>query len=170
LASLNLNIFARHADRIRMTNVAQMVNVLQAMILTDKEKMLLTPTYYVYKMYVPFQGAQSVPVSFDPGEYKFQNISLPQADAIAARASDGKVWIAVTNIDPVRSVDMTLKLEGIAASRAVGEILTAPRVDSVNTFETPGTVVPKHFAAQAVGGRLVLKLPAKSVAIVQLDE
>ena len=57
LAALNLNIFARHADRVRMANIAQMINVLQAMILTDKEKMVLTPTYYVFKMYVPFQDA-----------------------------------------------------------------------------------------------------------------
>ena len=67
LAALNLNIFARHADRVRMANIAQMINVLQAMILTDKEKMVLTPTYYVFKMYVPFQDATFVPVTFDAG-------------------------------------------------------------------------------------------------------
>lgn len=61
----NLNIFARHADRVRTANIAQMINVLQAMLLTDKEKMVLTPTYYVYKMYVPFQDATFVPVTFD---------------------------------------------------------------------------------------------------------
>ena len=64
LAALNLNIFARHADRVRMANIAQMINVLQAMIMTDKEKMVLTPTYYVFKMYVPFQDATFVPVDF----------------------------------------------------------------------------------------------------------
>ena len=67
LAALNLNIFARHADRVRGANIAQMINVLQAMIMTDKEKMVLTPTYYVFKMYVPFQDATSVPVTFDAG-------------------------------------------------------------------------------------------------------
>ena len=70
LAALNLNIFARHADRVRMSNIAQMINVLQAMIITDKEKMVLTPTYYVFKMYVPFQDATFVPVTFDAGTYK----------------------------------------------------------------------------------------------------
>ena len=69
LAALNLNIFARHADRVRMANIAQMINVLQAMILTDKEKMVLTPTYHVFKMYVPFQDATFVPVTFDAGTY-----------------------------------------------------------------------------------------------------
>ena len=69
LAALNLNIFARHADRVRGANIAQMINVLQAMIITDKEKMVLTPTYYVFKMYVPFQDATFVPVTFDAGRY-----------------------------------------------------------------------------------------------------
>ena len=75
LAALNLNIFARHADRVRMANIAQMINVLQAMILTDKEKMVLTPTYYVYKMYVPFQDATFVPVTFDAGTYTHGDIT-----------------------------------------------------------------------------------------------
>jgi alpha-N-arabinofuranosidase len=67
IASLNINTFARHADRVRMANIAQMVNVLQAMILTDGPRMLLTPTYHVFRMYLPFQDATSVPVSFAAG-------------------------------------------------------------------------------------------------------
>ena len=82
LAALNLNIFARHADRVRMANIAQMVNVLQAMILTDKEKMVLTPTYHVFKMYVPFQDATFVPVTFDAGTYTHDGVTL------AARGRD----------------------------------------------------------------------------------
>src|SRR6266576_1340669 len=77
LAALNLNIFARHGDRVRMANIAQMINVLQAMILTDKEKMVLTPTYYVFKMYVPFQDATFVPVTFNAGTYMHGDITLP---------------------------------------------------------------------------------------------
>jgi alpha-L-arabinofuranosidase len=91
LAALNLNIFARHADRVRMANVAQMINVLQAMIMTDKEKMVLTPTYYVYKMYVPFQDATFIPVAFDAGSYKHGDIALPRAHAIAAKDLAGKL-------------------------------------------------------------------------------
>ena len=85
IASLHINIFARHADRVRMANIAQMVNVLQAMILTDKEKMILTPTYHVFRMYVPFQDATFVPVTFDAGAYTHGNITLPRVDAMAAR-------------------------------------------------------------------------------------
>src|SRR4051812_31913302 len=89
LAALNLNIFARHADRVRMANIAQMVNVLQAMIMTDHEKMVLTPTYHVFKMYVPFQDATFVPVAFDAGTYWNGSITIPRLDAIAAKDSSG---------------------------------------------------------------------------------
>ena len=94
IAALNLNIFASHAERVRMANIAQMVNVLQAMILTDKEKMLLTPTYHVFRMYVPFQDATFVPVTFDAGTYAHGEITLPRVDAIAAKDKDGKLWFA----------------------------------------------------------------------------
>ena len=85
-----------------MANIAQMINVLQAMILTDKEKMVLTPTYYVFKMYVPFQDATFVPVTFDAGTYTHGNITLPRVDAIAAKDASGKLWLEVTNLDPIR--------------------------------------------------------------------
>ena len=141
LAALNLNIFARHADRVRMANIAQMVNVLQAMILTDKEKMVLTPTYHVFKMYVPFQDATFVPVAFDAGAYTHGDITLPRVDAIAAKDAAGKLWLAITNLDPNQPVEIEASLAGITAKSAAGETLTAPKVDSVNTFEAPNTVV-----------------------------
>jgi alpha-N-arabinofuranosidase len=106
LAALNLNIFARHADRVRMANIAQMINVLQAMIVTDREKMVLTPTYHVFKMYAAFQDATFVPVTFDAGTYTLGNISLPRVDAIAAKDTTGKLWLAITNLDPNTRLDM----------------------------------------------------------------
>ena len=115
LAALNINIFARHADRVRMANIAQMVNVLQAMILTDKEKMVLTPTYHVFKMYVPFQDATFIPVTFDAGTYTHGTITLPRVDAIAAKDASGTLWLALTNLDPTRPVDIATRLTGITA-------------------------------------------------------
>ncbi len=90
LAALNLNIFARHAERVRGANIAQMINVLQAMIMTDKEKMVMTPTYHVFKMYVPFQDATFIPVTFNAGTYTHGDLTLPRVDAIAAKDSSGK--------------------------------------------------------------------------------
>ena len=169
LAALNLNIFARHADRVRMANIAQMINVLQAMILTDKEKMLLTPTYHVFRMYVPFQDATFVPVAFDAGTYTRGSVTLPRVDAIAAKDPAGKLWLAVTNLDPTRPVTVEATLAGVTPRSAAGETLTAPTVDSVNTFEAPKTVVPKPIAAQVRGGTVVLTLEPKSVTVVSVE-
>ncbi|HEU5402791.1 MAG TPA: alpha-L-arabinofuranosidase C-terminal domain-containing protein, partial [Terriglobales bacterium] len=169
LAALNLNIFARHADRVRMANIAQMVNVLQAMIMTDNEKMVLTPTYYVFKMYLPFQDATFIPVTFTAGTYTNGSIALPRVDAIAAKDKNGKLWIAVTNVDPERPVEIDASVLGLNARSLMGETLTAPRVDSVNTFDAPNAVVPKPISAKLQGGKLSLNLPPKSVTVVSVE-
>ena len=169
LASLNLNIFARHADRVRMANIAQMVNVLQSMILTDKEKAVLTPTYYVYKMYVPFQDATFLPVAFDAGTYTQGKIDLPRVDAIAARDSSGKLWLEITNLDPGKPVDIDAEISGKTMKSANAETLTAPAVDSVNTFAAPNTVVPQPISAKMQAGRLSLTVGPRSVTVISLE-
>ncbi len=166
LAAVNLNIFMRHADRVRMANIAQMVNVLQAMVLTDGPKMVLTPTYYVYKLYTPFQDATYLPVSYDPGVYQHGAVSMAKVDAVAARDASGQVWLSVTNIDPNQPADIDLGVVGAAASSAAGQVLTAPEANAVNTFDAPHTVEPQAISASVVGGRLHLQLPPKSVAVL----
>ena len=168
LAALNLNIFARHADRVRMANIAQMINVLQAMILTDREKMVLTPTYHVFKMYVPFQDAAFVPVSVNPGTYAHGDITLPRVDAMAARDAAGTLWLAVTNLDPNQPVDVDASVTGVAAQSVSGQTLTAPAVDSVNTFDAPETVVPRPISGTVQNGAVHLSLPPKSVTVVSV--
>jgi alpha-N-arabinofuranosidase len=169
LAALNLNIFARHADRVRGANIAQMINVLQAMILTDEEKMVLTPTYHVFRMYVPFQDATFVPVTLDAGAYGHGSVVLPRLDAIAARDTAGKLWLAVTNLDPNRSVAVEASITGVAPKSAAGQTLTAPQVDSVNSFEAPDAVVPKPVAAEIHGSTLALTLEPKSVTVISVE-
>lgn len=169
IAALNINIFARHADRVRVANIAQMVNVLQAMILTDNDKMVLTPTYHVFKMYVPFQDATLIPVSFDAGTYVQGDIKLPRVDAVAARDTQGKLWLAVTNLDPTRPASVLADVAGARATSARGQVLTAPRVDTLNTFAAPNAVMPKPFAAKAGAKGLNLDIPAKSIVVVQLE-
>jgi alpha-L-arabinofuranosidase len=169
LAALNLNIFARHADRVRMANIAQMINVLQAMIMTDKEKMVLTPTYYAFKMYVPFQDAAFVPVNYDAGAYIHNNVSLPRLDAIAARDPSGRLWLEITNLDPNQPIEIEANFAGVKIKSAAGETLTAPKVDSVNTLETPKNVVPKPVSPIIQGGKLILKLEPKSVTVVSVE-
>jgi alpha-N-arabinofuranosidase len=168
IAALNLDIFMRNADRVRGANIAQMINVLQAMILTDGPRMLLTPTYHVYRMYVPFQDATLIPVTFDAGTYAYGDIRLPAVDAVAARDSAGSLWLALVNVDQNRAARIDASIEGIAARSAAGEVLTAATVDAHNTFDRPTQVAPRHFTGRTSGGRLFFELPPKSVAVVEV--
>ncbi|WP_230482025.1 alpha-N-arabinofuranosidase [Sphingomonas sp. Leaf21] len=170
IASINLNMFTRHADRVRMTAIAQMVNVLQAMILTDGPKMVLTPTYHLFKMYVPFQDATRLPISFDAGTYRFGDVSLPRIDAIAARGTDGKLWIALTNVDPNQPAQVNARIDGIAMRTASGSVLTADRVEAINSYDQPNSVVPRPIAARVDGGMLSVTLPPKSVTVLSVSE
>jgi alpha-N-arabinofuranosidase len=170
LASLNLNIFARHGDRVRMANIAQMINVLQTMILTDKEKMVLTPTYYIFKMYVPFQDATFIPVAFDAGSYTHGGVSLPRIDAIAAKSVDGKLLFEITNIDAENPVNIDADLTGFKAKSATAETLTAPTVDGINTFESANTVVPKGTAVTVHKGKISLTVEPRSVTVVSIEQ
>ncbi|MFL6575863.1 MAG: alpha-N-arabinofuranosidase [Povalibacter sp.] len=169
IAALNIHIFARHADRVRMANIAQMVNVLQAMILTDKEKMVLTPTYHVFRMYVPFQDATSIPVQLDAGTYVQGDFKLPRVDVIAAKDKNGKVWIAMTNVDATRAADVSISVSGAKLAKASGQSLVAPRIDSVNTFDAPKTVMPKSLPVKLSNGKISAQLAAHSVNVIALE-
>jgi alpha-N-arabinofuranosidase len=151
-----------------MANIAQMVNVLQAMIMTDHERMVLTPTYHVFRMYAPFQDATLIPVQLDAGTYSYGNITLPRVDAIAARDSKGNIWLAVVNLDPAHPAKVHAAFAGATMQRAHGQVLTAAQVDSVNTFDSPHAVQPVPLDAMPVRDGVVLELPAKSVAVLQV--
>jgi alpha-N-arabinofuranosidase len=166
LAALNINIFARHGDRVRMANIAQMINVLQAMVLTDGPKMVLTPTYHVFRMYVPFQDATSVPVTFDAGRYTHAGISLPRVDALGARDASGTLWLAFANVDPNTPAEIAATVAGFTPRSATGETLTAPAVDSVNSFDAPTTVAPKPAQVKVDGSRVLVTLAPKSVTVI----
>ncbi|WP_343228838.1 alpha-L-arabinofuranosidase C-terminal domain-containing protein [Sphingobium sp. D43FB] len=168
IASINLNMFTRHADRVRMTVIAQMVNVLQAMILTDGPRMVLTPTYHLFKMYVPFQNATRLPIDFDAGTYSFGDVRVPRIDAIAARGTDGKLWIVLTNVDPSKPAEIDAQIACIRVGAASGTVLTADRVDAINSFDKPDTVAPRPISARVNGGRLQVTLPPKSVTVLSV--
>jgi alpha-N-arabinofuranosidase len=132
--------------------------------------MVLTPTYHVFKMYVPFQDATFVPVTFNAGTYTHGDITLPRVDAIAAKDASGKLWLEMTNLDPNRPAEIEVSLSGVTAKSAVGETLTAPKVDSVNTFEAPKTVMPKPITAKIKAGKLTLTLDPKSVTVISVEK
>jgi alpha-N-arabinofuranosidase len=162
VAAVSLNIFQRHTDRIKMTNIAQMVNVLQAMILTDGDKMLLTPTYHVFDMYKPFKGATPLKAEVQSPSFKRGKIELTSVQASVARTADGKMVLALVNLDPDHPAHVSTSLK--AAVR--GRILTAAAMDAHNTFDKPQTIEPVAFAAQPGPDGLTLDLPAKSIVVV----
>jgi alpha-L-arabinofuranosidase len=160
VAALNLNIFHRHADRVRMAAIAQMVNVLQAMVLTKGPQMLLTPTYHVFHMYRPFQDATLLPT----------DLQVPGVSVSAARTASGEIALALVNMDPHKVTPVTLSIAGAKVKTVKGEILTATALDAHNTFESPDAVKPTRFnGAKLSDGKLSVSLPAKSVVVLSLQ-
>jgi alpha-N-arabinofuranosidase len=170
VAGLNLNIFHKHAERVRMTNIAQMINVLQAMILTDKEKMLLTPTYHVFEMYKPFQNATLLPAELTTPDYKLGDVAIPAVSVSAARTADGAVALALVNADPTKPARVTVKIAGSAKSKISARILTHQAMNAHNTFAAPNTVQPAPFSGgKKKGDGWTFDLPAKSVVVATLN-
>lgn len=168
-AAITLDIFQAHADRVRMANIAQMVNVLQAMILTDQSKMVLTPTYYVFDMYKVFQGATYLPVNVQAPAYRFGKVSVPGVHATAGRDTTGVVHVALVNLDPHHALTVHVRLDGVHGSTVQGRLLTAPAMTSVNTFDHPHLVEPVPFKdAVFKSGVVTATLPAKSVAVLEI--
>jgi alpha-N-arabinofuranosidase len=168
-AAINLNIFHKHADRVKMTNIAQMVNVLQAMILTEKEKMVLTPTYHVFRMYKVHQGATMIPVNLSGPEYKMGDASVPALSASASRDSEGRLHLSVVNLDPNRAAEIGVTLWGGTIRSVTGEVLTAPAANAMNSFDRPETVKPTPFNGYKLeGSQLKLSIPSKSVVVLAL--
>jgi alpha-N-arabinofuranosidase len=164
VAALTLDIFQRHTERVKMANLAQMVDVLQSLVLTDHARMVTTPTYHVFDLYQPFQGATPLKTTLDAPRWREGDVELPAVDASVARGTDGATVIALVNLDPRRPARVTTSLD----VPATGRILTAPAMDAHNTFDAPRAVVPAPYAARVVGGRLVFELPAKSIVVVSI--
>jgi alpha-L-arabinofuranosidase len=170
VAALNFHIFHRHAERVTMTNIAQTINVLQAMILTDGPKLALTPTYWVFEMFKGHQGGAVIPVEFESPSYQVGERKIPMVSASATRkGNDGPIQLSIVNIHPTDTASLTCQLAGSDAKSATGRILTAPEIDSLNTFDAPETVKPAAFdGAKISGGKLTLTLPAKSIVVLEL--
>ena len=170
VAGATLNIFHKHADRVRLTAIAQMVNVLQAMILTDGDKMVLPPPYWVYALYKPFQGATSLPLEVSSPNYVMGKDSVPAVSASAGRDTAGVVHVALVNLDPNKSATVTIKLSGVAGKTAKGRVLTGPTMAAHNTFVAPDAVKPAVFTAASIKGDvLTATLPSKSVVVLDLN-
>jgi alpha-N-arabinofuranosidase len=140
------------------------------MILTDKEQMLRTPTYWVFEMFKVHQGGTFLPVDLQSPDYVFGQEKIPMVSASATRAADGSaVHLSLANTSPSQAVTLTVKLAGLAPTSVAGRVLTAPAMNAHNTFEAPDAVRPAAFdGATLRGDALEVKLPAKSVVVLAL--
>jgi alpha-N-arabinofuranosidase len=170
LAGLSFHIFHDHNDRVRMANIAQIVNVLQAMLLTDGEKMVLTPTYHVFEMYTVHHDATRLPIDFDDGpDYEHDGRSMPALSLSASRNDEGDIHLSLVNAHAREPIDLACELEGVEADGVSGRILTAEKLDAHNTFDEPENVEPQDFSdAKIEDGKLTVKVPPHSVVVLTL--
>lgn len=179
VAALSLNVFHRHTDRVRMCNIAQVVNVLQSMILTDQKgtgHMVLTPTYHVFEMYKGFQEATYLPmdVKCDTIQVRGDNHArdgrkVPVLSTSAAKQTDGSYIISLANVSLDKAQDVSIDLQGATAKAVTGRILTSKKVTDYNDFEHPNVVAPADFKdAKLKKGKLTVKVPAKSIVVLNV--
>lgn len=169
IAGVTLNIFNNHADRVRMANLAQAINVLQSVILTKGNKMLLTPTYHVMEMYNVHQDATLIPLEIKNIDYSMGKEMLPTISASASKAKDGKVHISLVNIDAKNAREITLDLKDLKAKVVSGRILTSAKIQDYNSFERPDAIKPAEFKNTSMKqGKLTVKLPPVSVVVLEL--
>jgi alpha-N-arabinofuranosidase len=169
IAATTLNIFNNHADRVRMANLAQTVNVLQSLVLTKGNDMLLTPTYYVFNMYKVHQGAKLLPLKIAAPEYKNGDESIPAVNASASIDSMGTVHVSLVNLDANNDITVSADLEGENPSNISGQILDSQNLTDVNSFSNKQLVVTKSFHGATLQQHTVtLTLPKHSVVCLEI--
>jgi alpha-N-arabinofuranosidase len=170
LAAVTLDIFNQHCDRVKIANIAQMVNVLQSIILTDNEKMLLTPTYWVFDFYKVHQEATMLPIAVAGAKYEFAGKSIEAISASASRDENGKIHITLSNIDPHQSQTVSCELLGFKIKKISAKILTANKITDHNTFDHPKTVVPEAFKDVKLSQEsLNIVLPPQSLVAIEIE-
>ena len=166
-AGIFLNVFNKYCQRVKMANIAQTNNVLQAMILTRGKEMIVTPTYHVFEMFKVHQGATMLPSDLVCHEYKIQNEVIPALVASASRDTGGTVHISICNLDPNKDSRLECLLEDYTPRNVAGRILTAEKMTDHNTFENPSVVKPAPFGGAKVDGDLIrATIPARSVVVL----
>jgi len=169
IAGTTLNTFNNHCDRVRMANLAQIINVLQSVILTDEEKIVLTPTYHVMEMYNVHQDATLLPVTMTRSNYVFGNDTLPAVSVSASKDKDGVVHISLVNIDAGKSQNISTDIYGMAYSQVSGRILASAHLQDHNTFDNPEKIKPANFTNfKKEGNILLVTLPPASVVVLTL--
>lgn len=179
VAALTLNLFHRHCDRVKMANIAQVVNVLQSMILTDTKgtgHMVLTPTYHVFRMYKGFQEAIYLPLDLNVptidvrgDDHAKDGRKVPVVSASAAKKADGSIIMSLANVSLDKAQELSIALDGSNAKTVTGEILTCKKIGDYNDFEHPDVVKPEAFKGAKVKKNILqVKIPAKSIVVLNI--
>ncbi|HHX60262.1 MAG TPA: alpha-N-arabinofuranosidase [Epulopiscium sp.] len=170
VAGINLNLFNNHCDRIQMANIAQMINVLQSVILTDGHKMILTPTYHVFKMFSVHQNAQLLETNLEETFYYHGDEKINQLSASSSIDSEGKIHISLCNLDPFNNIEISCELMGTNKNNISGTILTSNEMDARNTFEYPETIMETTFNnLKLENNQIYACIPAKSVVVLKIE-
>jgi len=168
VAGINLNIFNNHADRISMANIAQIVNVLQSVILTKGPQMVKTPTYYVFELYNVHQDATLIPTVLETENYTYKDQSIPALTS-SASVKDGVTNITITNADPNNTIPLDCYL-GKAFSSASAKIVTGKNINDYNDFGTEEKVLIAALEiSKSEDNMLSILVPEQSVVLIQLQ-
>ena len=170
VAGIHLNEFNKRCDRIKMANIAQTINVLQALIFTKDDKMVLTPTYHIFNLYKVHHDALLLPSNLTCADYILDGEKkLPALNASASKDKNGLIHVSIVNIDPQHDANLSIDLRGATVKEVSGKILTAPELGKFNSFEDPDAVVPAEFSkAKITKGGIAVQIPAKSVVVLEL--
>jgi len=169
IAGITLNIFNNHCDRVRMANLAQTINVLQAVILTQDEKMVLTPTYHVLEMYNVHQDALMLPITVASNYYMMAGKKLEAISASASKDKTGAVHISMANIDAHVEHEVTIDLGDLPVKSVSGRILRSDKLQDHNTFDNPQKIQPGAYSgAKLSGNGLSVKIPPFSIVVLEL--
>lgn len=170
ISGINLNLFNNHCDRVQMANIAQMINVLQSVILTEGHKMILTPTYYVFKMFSVHQDATLLDLKLEKTYYQYGEEKIDQLSVSSSINSEGIIHISLCNLDPSNEVDIECKINGDIKNSASGTILTSDRMDARNTFDDPKAITEVAFNNMKLENNILQAcIPPKSVVVLKLQ-
>ena len=169
IAGTTLNIFNNHADRVKMANLAQTVNVLQSLVLTEKDKMILTPTYHVFDLYQVHQDAALIPIKIASPDYSVDTENIKAVNASASKDSTGVIHISFVNLDAKKTIKVSTTLSGYSWKSVEGKILTSAHFNDYNSFAQNDKIKPAVFkGAKKQDDELQVELPPLSVVVVAL--
>ncbi|GHV64260.1 intracellular exo-alpha-L-arabinofuranosidase 2 [Spirochaetia bacterium] len=169
VAAIHFNIFNNHAERVQMANIAQTINVLQSVILTEGRNIVLTPTYHAFDMFKVHHDAVKLPVFTESEPVAVGFGSIPAISASASIDDEDRVHVSLTNIDPVKEQKVNLELRGIPLKSVSGQILSSANMQDHNSFDNPEKVKLRSFTDAVISHSTVtVTLPSKSVVTLEI--